>query len=110
MIDNIVALGYGIIVFAVVIGVGSLVIFNFSGATANCAVGYSWNATQAKCVNATYGDPTAGSGAAYTNTQYMLTQLGSTGLAGWVPAIIAVSVGLLFLGGFMIGNKGSKRY
>ncbi len=50
--------------------------------------------------------------AAYTNTNYLLTQMGSGGLAGWTPAIIAISVGLLFLGAFMVrGNsKGKGRY
>jgi hypothetical protein len=82
MFDQLTALGYGIIVFAILIGVGSIVLFNFGNSTG---------------------------GVANTNIQYMLTNLGSTngGLASWTPAIIAISVGLLFLGAFMIG--GSKR-
>jgi hypothetical protein len=82
MMDNIVALGYGIVVLAILIGVGSLVLYNFGNAAG---------------------------GTANTNVQYVLTQLGSSGLAGWVPAIIAVSVGLLFLGAFMVGKGGSRR-
>ena len=82
MFDQLTALGYGIIVFAVLIGVGSIVLFNFGNSTG---------------------------GVANTNIQYMLTNLGSTngGLASWTPAIIAISVGLLFLGAFMVG--GAKR-
>ena len=79
MINNVVALGYGLVVFAILIGVGSVVLFNFGNATG---------------------------GVANTNVQYVLTQLGSAGLAGWVPAIIAVSVGVLFLGMFMVGAGG----
>jgi hypothetical protein len=82
MFNNIVSLGYGIIVFGILLGVGSVVLYNFGNASG---------------------------GTANTNVQYMLTQLGSGGLAGWTPAIIAISVGMLFLGFFAIG-KGSKRY
>ena len=80
MIDNVVSLGYGIVVLGILIGVGSIVLYNFgnnAGGTANA------------------------------NVQAVLTQLGTTGLTGWLPAIIAISVGLLFLGFFAVG-KGKK--
>lgn len=110
MMNSIVALGYGIIVFAIVLGVGSLVLFNFAGSTANCATDYHWNSTQASCVNATELDPTTPTSQSYTNTNYILTQLGTTGLAGWTPAIVAVSIGMLFLGFFAIGKGRKGRY
>ena len=50
-----------------------------------------------------------GGGTANTTVQYLLTQLGTTGLAGWAPAIIAVSVGMLLLGMFMVGKGGNGR-
>jgi len=79
MFNDLTNLGYGLVVFAIIIGVGSVILVNFGN-----AVG----------------------GTANTTTNYLLTQLGSTGLAGWTPAIIAMAVGLLFLGAFMIrGNK-----
>jgi len=81
MFDNLIGLGYGIIVFAILIGVGSVILFNFGNATG---------------------------GTANTNVQYLLGQLGESGLAGWTPAIIAISVGLLFLGAFMIGGSKAK--
>jgi len=81
MFDNLIGLGYGIIVFAILIGVGSVILFNFGNATG---------------------------GTANTNVQYLLGQLGESGLAGWTPAIIAISVGLLFLGAFMIGGSGKS--
>ena len=81
MFENLTGLGYGIIVFAILIGVGSIVLFNFGNASG---------------------------GTANTNVQYMLGQLGQSGLAGWTPAIIAISVGLLFLGAFMVGGGKSK--
>ena len=109
MINNIVALGYGLVVFAIIIGVGSVVLFNFGGAVGICASppASTYNRIDGLCHNdTTSATPT---GPAYTNTAYVLTQLGSTGLAGWVPAIIAVSVGVLFLGMFMVGQQGNRR-
>ncbi len=85
MFNELTNLGYGLVVFAVIIGVGSVVLFNFGNATG---------------------------GTANTNIQYLLTNLGSGGLAGWTPAIIAISVGLLFLGAFMVrggSGGGSKK-
>jgi len=81
MFDRLTALGYGVVVFAIIIGVGSIVLTNFGN-----AVG----------------------GTSNTTVQYLLTQLGTSGLAGWTPAVIAVAVGLLFLGAFMVG-KGGRR-
>jgi hypothetical protein len=81
MFDQITALGYGLVTFAIIIGVGSVVLFNFGNATG---------------------------GTANTNVQYLLGQLGQSGLAGWTPAIIALSIGLLFLGAFLV-RGGSKK-
>jgi hypothetical protein len=85
MFENLTGLGYGIIVFAILIGVGSVILYNFGEATG---------------------------GTANTNVQYLLGQMGQSGLAGWTPAIIAISVGLLFLGAFMVkgGKKSKGRY
>jgi len=80
--NDLTALGYGLVVFAIIIGVGSVVLFNFGNATG---------------------------GTANTNVQYLLGQLGQGGLAGWTPAIIAISVGLLFLGAFMVGGGGGGK-
>ena len=81
MFDNLTALGYGIITFAILIGVGSIMLNQFGNATG---------------------------GTANTTVQYLLTQLGTSGLAGWTPAIIAFAVGMLFLGAFFI--KSGRRY
>ena len=80
MFDNLSALGYGLVTFAVIIGVGTVILSKF-------------------------GDSVGG--AANTTVSYLNTQLGQTGLAGWAPAIIAFAVGMLFLGVFM--NKGGRR-
>ena len=80
MFDNLTNLGYGIITFAIIIGVGTVVLQKFGD-----AVG----------------------GTANTTVAYLNTQLGSSGLAGWTPAIIALSVGMLFLGVFL--TRGGRR-
>lgn len=110
MFDKITALGYGIVIFAIVLGVGSVIVGNLAGTLAQCAAGYTWNQASYACLNASGGDPTAPTNTAWVSTNYMLTQLGSTALAGWTPAIIAVSVGLLFLGAFLVGRSGKGRY
>ena len=43
-------------------------------------------------------------GAANTSIQYGITQLGSTGLLSWLPAIIALLVGVFFLS-YFAGKK-----
>ena len=77
--DNITALGYGIITFAIVIGVGLVVLSKFGTAV--------------------------GAGEANDSIDYMMGQIGEDGLAGWTPAIIALVVGMLFLGMFLAKGR-----
>ena len=79
MFQNLQALGYGIVGFAIIIGVGTVILEKFGN-----SVG----------------------GTANTTVQYLNTQMGSSGLAGWTPAIVAFTVGMLFLGAFLIGKGG----
>jgi len=85
-------------------------LYQFGGAVGCESTGYpNWNSSTNVCyAPGNVSNTTAVGGNGYTNTNYMLTQLGTTGLAGWVPAIIAFSVGMLFLGAFFI--KGGRRY
>jgi hypothetical protein len=116
MFNALTALGYGVITFAIVIGIGAVVLNRFAGAVASCGNtttvgddGYGiWNTTANECSNATAntGAPT---NTAYTNVNYFEGQLGTTGLAGWTPAVIAFAVGMLFLGAFLVG-KGGRHY
>lgn len=82
MFDNLSGLGYGLVTFAIIIGVGTVVLEKF-------------------------GDSVGGT--ANTTVNYLNQQLGSSGLAGWTPAIIAFAVGMLFLGAFLLG-KGKRKY
>jgi len=81
MFNGLTALGWGLVIFAISIGVGSVVL--------------------SKLGNSVGGD-------ANVTVQYLLTQLGSSGLAGWAPAIIAVSVGMFIIGALAI-NTGGKQ-
>lgn len=82
MFNQLTALGYGIVTFAIVIGVGVVVLARFGSAVTE----------------------------ANTTVSYLATQLGTTGLAGWTPAIIALSIGMLFLGVFVTGMGRSRKY
>lgn len=82
MFDRLQALGIGIISFAIIIGVGTIVLQEFGD-----AVG----------------------GTANTTVAYMTTELGQNGLAGWTPAIVAISIGMLFLGMFLF-NREERTY
>ena len=113
MFNNLTGLGYGLVTFAIVIGVGSIVLYNFGGSVASCTVSTCgsagvFNYTASTCSNATSANCGTPTGSAYTNIAYTNTQLGTSGLAGWTPAIIAISVGMLFLGAFM-ARKGMGR-
>jgi len=77
MMDVLQNIGYGIVALAILVVVGLVVLQKL-------------------------GDATGGS--ANTSAQYLMTQLGSSGLSGWVPAIIAVAVGALFLS-YFIGKR-----
>jgi len=111
MFDDLTGLGYGLITFAIVIGVGSIVLHQFGGSVAECG-DYVWNTTHNLCCNATadcgevgnFSTPTG----AWVPMNYLNTQLGTAGLAGWTPAIIALTVGMLFLGMFL-ARKGKRR-
>jgi hypothetical protein len=74
MMDVLQSIGYGIVAFAILVVVGLVVLTKL-------------------------GDATGGD--ANTTASYLATQLGSGGLSGWIPAIIAVAVGALFLSYFM---------
>ena len=115
MINNIQMLGYGVVALAIMIGVGSIVLQKFGGATAECTRNnnatdiFAYNSTADTCQSNVTGSTTTEDpkDQGWVNTHYLGGQLGTTGLAGWIPAIIAFTIGMLFLGYFMArGGKG----
>jgi len=78
MFNVLTGLAMGVVIFAITIGVGTVVLQKFGN-----SVGGTANTT----VVALQGD------------------LGTSGLAGWTGAIIALAVGLLFIGALMGGKK-----
>ena len=80
MMNALISLGLGIVIFALIVGVGVVVLQNFGNATG---------------------------GTANTTTNTLIGYL-SNNLVTWVPAIIALGVGLLFIGALM--GKGQPKY
>lgn len=80
MMQILVALAYGSAAFIIILGTAIVVTSKFAA-----------NAPEA---NATL--------------QYLITQLGQTGLAGWFPVVIALSVGVAFISYFAFGGRGKS--
>ena len=78
MFDQLGGLAIGIVIFALVVVVGSVVLANLETSVGS-------------------------SSAAGQNAEFALTQLGSTGLLGWLPAVIAIAIGALVIGYFISG-------
>ena len=78
--NALIALGLGIIVFALIVATGLVVLSQFGTAV--------------------------GTGTANTTINTIMGYM-QTNLVTWIPAIIALGVGLLFIGALM-GRKGSK--
>lgn len=83
-----VGLGYGIGTFLLVVGVVILVLGKFSGQAGTDAAGNNTSAA----------------------LNYGISQLGPSGLLGWLPAIIAIVIGTFFLAYFMGGGGRKKGY
>lgn len=104
MIDNLTAIGYGIIGFAVVIGIGIVVLASLSGAIAGCTtVGggtATYNASDGLCTNASgsTGNPST----ATTNLNTITNTYIGTNLVSWIPVVIVLVIGMLFLGAFLL--------
>lgn len=84
MFQNLTALGYTIIAFTILVVIGVVVIGQLGASVATT------------------------SPVANTTAVAMQGYLGTSGLAGWTPAIIALAIGVLFLAAFGFG--GNKKY
>ena len=107
MFNQLVVLGWTIIVFAIVLGVGTVVLEKLGSAVSSCPTAYpTYNVTSQYCQNSS--GATVSPSSATSSINYMNTNLGSSsGLASWTPAVIALAIGLLFIGAFML-NRSKK--
>lgn len=102
MLDTLQGVGYGIVGLAILVVVGIVVIVRLGDSVANCASSFTLNTTTHLCANNSNASQTATpTGTAWSNADYLQGQLGSSGLSGWVPSVIAVMIGALFLAYFM---------
>jgi len=117
MMNALIALGLGIIVFALIVATGLIVISQFGVATANCPSGFTYNSNGTKtfttntcCMNNGTANPdclgainSTGASKATDTTNTIMGYM-QTNLVTWIPAVIALGVGLLFIGALM-GKK-----
>lgn len=104
MVGQLQGIAFGIIGLVILVGISLVVISHLEDTTAACpaACGTTgdYNISSDTCSNSTDADCGAAVGKAYTSLAYGATQIGSTGLLSWLPAIIALMVGVFFLAYF----------
>lgn len=118
MINELSGLGYGIIGLAVVLGIGIVVLASMSSTLASCPSGFAWNTngsdtfTANTCCLSGGADCTTGANhtAASKGSQTITTMNGylgtsSGGVASWIPLVIVMVIGMMFLGKFLT-NQG----
>jgi len=100
------AIGFGIVGFAVIVVIGIVIMTRLGDSVATCATDFTYNSSNRLCQNdSLISDTATPTGDGFTTGNYLSTQLGSSGLSGWIPAVIAVAIGGLFLALFG-GKKG----
>jgi hypothetical protein len=105
MISQMQGIAFGILTLVVLVGISLVVLTNLGHTAAQCNSGFTYSSSAARCLNNTLASDNATAlGAAYTSFTYGITQLGSTGLLAWLPAIIALLVGVFFLS-YFAGKK-----
>ena len=120
--NALIGLGLGIIVFALIVATGLVVMSNFASSVAECPTGYGYqtNGTQTYttglCCNSTNDTCTIALGTdsgvgASSGTDSLNTMTGymQDNLITWIPAVIALGVGLLFIGALM-GKRQANSY
>ena len=120
MINVLTGLGYGIVAIALVIGIGLVVLASIESTVSTCPTGFVFQnngtatfttglccLTGGDCVSAG-NTSTASTAATELRTIYGYLGTGSGGLASFIPLVIIIVIGLLFLGMFM--NRKGKTY
>ena len=118
MINALTGLGYGIIAFAVLIGIGIVILGQLSSTVAGCATGFTYQAnssttftTNLCCLTDGEDCTSAGNYTSPSTASQNMNTIGETyigtNLVGWIPVVIVLVIGMLFLGAFM-AKKGSQ--
>jgi len=109
MINVLSGLALGIVLFAVTVGVGLVVLSKFGDTTAVCATDFTYNASAGvrACQNDTnVSDTVTPTNQAFTSLDTLMGSTNGLGaLVTWVGAIIALVVGMLFIGALMGDRK-----
>lgn len=105
MVNNITAIAFAIIGLVILVGIGITVADKLQTNVA-CSTGFTYNATDTSCINSS-GTTGFATSTASTGIRYGITQLGSTGLLSWLPAVIALLIGVFFLAYFAGRQKGT---
>ena len=109
MVQFLVGLGYGLVAFGVLVGVGLTVLANLGSTVAVCDSGFSYNLTRDLCVITNGSADTATpAGSAYGSISSTMGYLGTGtgGLVNWLPVIIAMVIGGFALSYFVGGKYG----
>ena len=61
---------------------------------------FAWRGIE---IDYSYWELVRGSG--YSSVNYLTLQMGEDGLAGWVPAVVALSIGMIFIGMLLIKSR-----
>ena len=107
-VERLTAIGWGLTAFAIIVGLGLVVLTKLGNQVAVCSTvgggAATFNTTLQLCQNAS-GSTAAAGGAAFSAISYTMTQMGSSGLAGWIPVVIVVLIAGLVLA--LFGGKKS---
>lgn len=109
MISALTGLGYGIIGLAVMVGIGVVILQQFSSNIASCPTTYAtYSTTTQLCTNASGSTVSPSTSSQTVNTLAGYLGTSSGGLSSWIPIVIVLVIGLLFLGAFV--SKKGKSY
>lgn len=120
MINALQGIGYGIIGLAILVGVGMVMLGQLGSTIASCSTGYTYEYNGSGyfygggkcCLNngkdcsstGNYTNPSTATQTIYTiNNTYL-----ATNLVQWLPVIIVLSIGMLFLGAFLVRRFKNK--
>lgn len=116
MFDKLQAMAWGVVLFGVIVVLGTVLLSRFGAGIATCGTGFTVNtsAIPANCYNTTNASQATvtPTGSGYVTSSYLITELGSTsgGLASWTPAILVLGIALIFIGAFGLYKGKEGRY